>query len=145
MHMTSVNFARLGVAALISFGLAACSTTSQQTFRQNPKGVPKVDICRTLLQTQDPAFAQELVAELTRRNVNPYECPSMVQKQDQAGAALAVVAVGGAAIAYCANHNCAGGGGYYNPYAGNCYSYYDRAADGSLCGNRAATMRPGGR
>lgn len=29
-------------------------------------------------------------------------------------------------------------------YPGNCYSYYDRAGDGSLCGNRAAQVRPGG-
>jgi hypothetical protein len=139
-----INSARLVVAASLALGLAGCSTTSQEAFRQNPKGVPKVDICRTLLQTQDPNFAREMVAELTRRSVNPYDCPSMVQKQDQAGAALAVIAVGGAAVAYCANHNC-GGGGYGGPrYPGNCYSYYDRAADGSLCGYRAAMVRPGG-
>ncbi|MQB20569.1 hypothetical protein DXT90_07970 [Agrobacterium tumefaciens] len=29
-------------------------------------------------------------------------------------------------------------------YPGNCYSPYDRAKDGSLCGRRAALMRPGG-
>lgn len=29
-------------------------------------------------------------------------------------------------------------------YSGNCYSPYDRAADGSLCGRRAALLRPGG-
>jgi len=141
--VTSISITRLSGAALMTLALASCTTTSQESFRKNPKGVPKVDICRTLLQTQDPVFAQELVAELTRRNVNPYECPSMVQKQNQAGAALAVIAVGGAAVAYCAKNNC-GGGGYYNAYPGNCYSYYDRAADGSLCGYRAATMRPGG-
>lgn len=142
--MTLVNFARISAAALISLGLAGCSTTSQETFRQNPRSVPKVDICRTLLQTQDTAFAQELVAELTRRQVNPQECPSMVQKQDQAGAALAVVAVGGAAIAYCANHNCAGGGGYSNTYPGNCQYHWQYDAAGNRCGYRAANMRPGG-
>lgn len=29
-------------------------------------------------------------------------------------------------------------------YPGNCYSPYDRAADGSICGRRAASLRPGG-
>jgi hypothetical protein len=115
----------------------------QQTFRANPKSVPKVDICRILLQTQDPVFAQDLDAELGRRRVNPQECPAMIQAQNQAGAALAVAAVGGAAIAYCSKHHCGGGyGGLAFP--GNCYYYYDRAADGSLCGYRAASMRPGG-
>jgi len=87
-------------------------------------------------------FAQELDAELGRRCVNPQECPAMIQAQNQAGAALAVVAVSGAAITYCSKHHC--GGGYEGPaYPGNCY-YYDRAADGSLCGYRAASMRPDG-
>lgn len=29
-------------------------------------------------------------------------------------------------------------------YPGNYYLPYDRAADGSLCGRRAASLRPGG-
>jgi len=29
-------------------------------------------------------------------------------------------------------------------YTGNCYSPYDPAADGSLCGRRTASLRPGG-
>jgi hypothetical protein len=29
-------------------------------------------------------------------------------------------------------------------YPGNCYPPYDRAVDGSLCGRRAALLRPGG-
>ena len=144
MNVASISMARLGVAALMTLALSSCTTTSQESFRQNPKEVPKVTLCRTLLQTQDPVFAQELVAELTRRNVNPYECPSMVQKQDQAGAALAVIAVGSAALAYCANHNCGGGGGYYNSYPGNCQYHWQYDAAGNRCGYRAANMRPGG-
>ena len=44
-----------------------------------------------------------------------------------------------AAIAWAWNHFDMGSRG------GPCDSYYDRAADGSLCGMRAASMRPGGR
>lgn len=144
--MTLTKTMRGSLAALIALALTGCTTT-QEAFDKNPKQVPKVDICRTLIQqiNVNPAFAKDLVTELVRRGVNPYECPAMVQKQDQAAAALVAVAVVGGAVAYCSNHSCGGGG--YAPaprYPGNCYSYYDRAADGSLCGNRSATSRPGG-
>jgi len=136
------NWARLGTAAVLSLALASCTTT-QEAFRQNPKEVPKVDICRTLIQTQDPVFARELVTELVRRGVNPYECPSMVQKQDQAAAALVAVAVVGGAVAYCANNRC--GGGYAaSPYPGNCQYNWQRDAAGNRCGYRSAQSRPGG-
>jgi hypothetical protein len=36
-------------------------------------------------------------------------------------------------------------GSYYQPYYGNCQYTWQRAADGSRCGNRAASVRPGGR
>lgn len=97
------------------------------------------------MQSQDPVFQQDLLRELTRRGVNAYDCPQMVQNQDAAAAALVAVALVGTAVAVCANNNC--GGGYTPParrYPGNCYSYYDRAADGSLCGHRSAMSRPGG-
>ncbi|MBW6425743.1 hypothetical protein KX729_30590 [Rhizobium sp. XQZ8] len=140
--MTSLSIARLVFAASLSLVLASC-TTSTTEMAQNPRQVPKVNLCRTLLETQDPALSQQVISELSRRRVNMADCPTMVQQQNQAAAALAVVAVGGAAIAYCSKHNC--GGGYGRPaYPGNCYSYYDRAADGSLCGYRAASMRQGG-
>lgn len=133
---------RLGAAAVLSLALVGCTTT-QEAFRQNPKEVPKVDICRTLMQTQDPTFSRELAGELVRRGVNPFECPSMVQKQDQAAAALVAVAVIGGAVAYCANRNC--GGGYApSPYPGNCQYNWQRDAAGNRCGYRSAQSRPGG-
>lgn len=129
---------------VLSCLLAAC-TTSREAFKANPKSIDKPTLCRTFLQSQDPPFQQDILKELNRRGVQAYDCPQMVQNQDQAAAALVAVALVGTAVAVCANNNC-GGGGYppYRRYPGNCYSYYDRAADGSLCGNRSAMSRPGG-
>ncbi|WP_333631695.1 hypothetical protein [Agrobacterium cavarae] len=135
---------RTGGVLVLSCLLAAC-TTSREAFKANPKSIDKPTLCRTFLQSQDPPFQQDILKELNRRGVQAYDCPQMVQNQDQAAAALVAVALVGTAVAVCANNNC-GGGGYppYRRYPGNCYSYYDRAADGSLCGNRSAMSRPGG-
>ncbi|KEQ07019.1 hypothetical protein [Pseudorhizobium pelagicum] len=145
--MNMMMGSRLGVAALIALALSSCTTTTQASFEKNPKGVPKVSLCRTYLESRDPVFQQQIVEELARRGITPYECPLMVQRQNQAGAVLAAVAIGGAAVAYCANHNCGGSGGYYQPpaaYPGNCQYNHQRAADGSRCGDRSAASRPGG-
>ncbi len=132
---------------MIALALAGCTTTTPAAFQKNPKGVPKVSLCRTYLETHDPLFQQQIAAELSRRGVASYQCQQMVRQQNQAGAVLAAVAIGGAAVAYCANHNCGGSGGYYNPpaaYPGNCQYNHQRAADGSRCGDRSAASRPGG-
>lgn len=141
----AISAARLGAVALMSLVLASCTTTQAQ-FEKNPKGVPKVNLCRTYLESTNPVFQQQILAELSRRGISPYDCPTMVQQQNQAAAALVAVAVVGGTVAYCANHNC-GGGSYYRPpptYPGNCQYNYQRAADGSRCGNRSAEARPGG-
>ncbi|WP_233282463.1 hypothetical protein [Agrobacterium tumefaciens] len=138
----TINYLRVLVALLISCALGAC-TTSREAFNANPKSVDKPTLCRTYLQSQDPVFQQDLAKELNRRGVQFYQCPEMVRNQDAAAAALVAVALVGTAVAVCANNNC--GGGYpTRNYPGNCYSYYDRAADGSLCGHRSAMSRPGG-
>ena len=145
--MISVIRSRLGAVALIALALAGCTTTTPAEFQKNPKGVPKVTLCRTLLESSDPGFQQQILAELARRGVNPHECPQMVQRQNQAGAALAAVAIGGGVIAYCANRNCGGGGSSYSPpatYPGNCRYSWQTAADGTHCGDRSAASRPGG-
>ncbi|ULJ74395.1 hypothetical protein [Rhizobium gallicum] len=134
---------RLGAVA-IAPALASCTTT-QADFTKKPSAVSKAALCKTVIETQDPMFQQQLVTELARRGISIPECQQMVVQQQQAAAALVAVALVGTAVAVCANNNC--GGGYYAParrYPGNCYSYYDRAADGSLCGNRSAMTRPGG-
>lgn len=144
--MIATTTARLGVAWLITLVLASCTTTTHAEFQKNPKGVPKVNLCRTYLESPDPVFQQQIVTELSRRGISPNDCSAMVQQQNQAAAALVAVAVVGGAAAYCANHNC-GGGGYYSPprtYTGNCPTPESIAADGSRCGARSAASRPGG-
>lgn len=146
--MIAINTARLSIAALITLALASCTTTTPAEFQKNPKGVPKVNLCRTYLESPDPVFQQQILGELARRGISPYDCPAMVQQQNQAAAALVAIAVVGGAVAYCANHNCGGGGGgYYRPppsYPGNCRYDGQIAADGSRCGGRSAQSRPGG-
>lgn len=136
--------ARRFVAVAISLGLASCTTTPVE-FNNKPSAVSKAALCKTALETQDPAFQFQLVAEVNRHGMSMLECEQMVAQQKQAAAVLVGLALVGTAAAVCANGNC-GGGGYtpYRRYPGNCYSYYDRAADGSLCGNRSALSRPGG-
>lgn len=141
LFLTIVYLRVLG-ALLISCAISAC-TTSREAFNANPKSIDKPTLCRTYLQSQEPVFQQDILKELNRRGVQAYDCPQMVQNQDAAAAALVAVALVGTAVAVCANNNC--GGGYpTRSYPGNCYSYYDRAADGSLCGHRSAMSRPGG-
>jgi len=66
-------------------------------------------------------------------------------------ALAAVVALVGAAAAAASRANSTGSGykSYsgttYQSYTGNCQYASQRAADGSLCGKRAASERPGGR
>lgn len=135
------------VAAFAAMVVLPACTTTQSEFAANPRTVPKVNICRTYLETPDPYFRQKLAQELGRRGISPYECPGMVQQQNNAAAALVAVAAVGGAVAYCSRHNCGGEGGYYRPpaqYPGNCRYDGDIAADGSRCGHRSAQSRPGG-
>lgn len=147
--MTSVSKPRLASAALMSLALASCTTT-QADFRKNPKAVSKAALCRTLVESTDPYFRQEVATELLKRQVDPNTCAAMVQQQNQAAAALVAVALIGTAVAVCANNNCGGGGGSYYPppsyrtYPGNCQYDWQRDAVGNRCGGRSAQSRPGG-
>lgn len=134
---------QLITAALLSLAIVGCTTTPEQ-MAKNPKSVPKVNLCRSYLQSQNPVFQQQILQELQRRGINAWDCPAMVQKQNQAAAALVAVAVVGGAVAYCANNNCGGGGSYYNSYHGNCQYPWQYDSLGRRCGNRAASVRPGG-
>ena len=143
--LTTFGIARLTFAASLSLALASC-TTSTTEMAQNPRQVPKVNLCRTLLETQDPILAQTVITELNRRDVNMADCPTMVQQQIQAAAAVAAVALVGAAVAVCAN-GCASSNSYYRPlstYHGNCQHSWQLDAAGNRCGARAADVRPGG-
>ncbi len=142
--MTVGIWARRAGAVMMALALASCTTT-QAEFAKKPSAVSKAALCKTALETTDPAFQFQLVSEVTRRGMNMLQCQQMVIQQQQAAAALIAIAVVGTAVAVCANNNC-GGGSYYQPrrYPGNCYSPNDTAADGTRCGNRSAMSRPGG-
>ncbi|PDT39976.1 hypothetical protein CO656_19275 [Sinorhizobium sp. FG01] len=137
---------RLCIAAAITLALGSCTTT-QADLRKNPKAVSKAALCRTFLETYDPSFKQEIALELGRRGISYYECPAMVQKQNQAIAATVAIAAIGTAVAVCANNNCGGGSYYpssYRPYRGNCQYDWQYDAAGNRCGRRSAYSRPGG-
>ncbi len=132
------------IAISVALSLASCTTT-QADFQNNPKAVSQAALCRTLLESSDPVFQRQIVRELGRRGIKAWDCPAMVQLENQAIAAVAAVAIVGTAVAVCSNNNC-GGGAYtpYRQYPGNCYSYYDRrlmaaaAAPEALCPDRGA-------
>lgn len=85
--MASVSTSRLAFAAVISLALASCTTT-QAEFQKNPKVISKAALCRTLLETPDPYFRQEVATELLKRQIDPNNCPAMVQQQNQAALQL---------------------------------------------------------
>jgi hypothetical protein len=128
--------------AAISLSLAACSTTTKEMDTQ-PQKVGKAALCRSYVQSQDEGLRYKIHVELARRAIDPASCFQMVQQQNQAAAALVAVAVVGGAVAYCANHDCGGGGGY-RPYRGNCQYDGQYDAAGNRCGRRSAWSRPGG-
>lgn len=134
---------RIG-AAVVALGLASCTTT-QAEFMKKPSAVSKAALCKTALETTDPAFQFQLVSEVNRRGMSMLECQQMVVQQQQAAAALVALAIVGTAVAVCANNNC-GGGNYYSPsrYPGNCQYDWQYDAAGHRCGGRSAMSRPGG-
>lgn len=139
--MASYYSARAGVAALLTLALAGCTTT-QAEFAKDPKAVDQVSLCRTYLESPDPVFQQQIVAELAKRGVSAWDCPALVQQQNQVATAIVAVALIGGAVAYCSNHHC--GGSSYQSYPGNCRYGWQRDAAGNRCGDRSAAARPGG-
>lgn len=137
------SISKIAFISLLGVATASCTTT-RESFNANPKAVDRPTLCRTFLKTPDPNFIQDLIKEMQRRGLNPYECPSIVQKQDAAAGALIAVALVGTAVAVCANNNC--GGGYAPPrqYRGNCQYNWQYDAAGNRCGQRSAYARPGG-
>lgn len=138
----SIAVRRFGVVA-ISLALASCTTTPAE-FNKKPSAVSKAALCKTVLETQDPAFQLQLVSELNRRGMTIPECQQMVVQQQQAAAVLAGLALVGTAAAVCANGNCGGGYAPYRRYPGNCQYDWQYDAAGNRCGHRSAYSRPGG-
>ena len=81
---------KLMVATILAatVALSGCSTT-QTEFRNKPSSISMAALCRTLLQSHDQNFQREIMAELQRRGIDPYGCYEVVQRQNQAAAALA--------------------------------------------------------
>ncbi|NZD54140.1 hypothetical protein [Rhizobium leguminosarum] len=134
---------RFGVVAM-TLASVSCTTTPAE-FNNKPSAVSKAALCKTALETQDPAFQFQLVSEVNRRGMSMLECQQMVAQQQQAAAVLVGLALVGTAAAVCANGNC--GGGAYNPprrYPGNCQYDWQYDAAGNRCGHRSAYSRPGG-
>lgn len=143
-EMNIIELLRCGLTAMLLLALASCTTTPAQ-FDKNPKAVDKASLCRAYLESYDDGFRQRIALELARRGVPGYDCPRIVQAQNQAAAALVAVALVGTAVAVCANNNC--GGRYYRPapvYRGNCQYSWQYDSLGRRCGDRAASVRPGG-
>ncbi|WP_162242177.1 hypothetical protein [Rhizobium sp. Leaf384] len=136
------RFARAAIVALMTLALASCTTITPAEFAKNPKAVSQASLCRTFLQAMDPVFQQQIAVELNRRGIQTYDCPAMVQQQDQAAAAIVAVALIGTAVAVCSNNNC--GAPSYPSYQGNCRYSWQRDARGRRCGDRAADRRAGG-
>lgn len=113
----SIQTGRFAVVA-ISLALASCTTT-QAELSAKPHAVSNAALCKTVLETQDPQFQQQLLAELSRCGISVPRCQLMVQQQQQAAAALVAIAVVGTVAAVCAGGNCGscGGGGSYEQYA----------------------------
>ncbi|WP_132664680.1 hypothetical protein [Rhizobium sp. PP-CC-3G-465] len=142
MTLIFKDFTTLAVAGATLLALAGCTTVSQAEFAKNPKAVRQASLCRTFLESGDQHFRQGISRELTRRGLNPYNCPAMVQRQNQAAAAIVAVALVGTAVAVCANNNCSAPS--YRTYDGNCQYAWQRDARGRRCGDRAADRRAGG-
>ncbi|MGN6779354.1 hypothetical protein [Rhizobium sp.] len=58
---------RVGAVA-ISIALAS-RTTTQAEFSKKPAAVSKAALCKTVLETQDPVFQQQLLTELNRKRL----------------------------------------------------------------------------
>lgn len=138
-------WARRAGAVAVALALTSCTTTPAE-FAKKPSAVSKAALCKTALETTDPAFQFQLVSEVNRRGMNMLECQQMVIQQRQAAAALVAVALVGTAVAVCANNNCGGGSYYHSPrrYPGNCQYDWQYDAAGHRCGARSAMSRPGG-
>ncbi|MBX4864464.1 hypothetical protein HJA86_31995 [Rhizobium bangladeshense] len=124
---------RFGVVAM-SLAVAGCTTTPVE-FNNKPSAVSKAALCKTALETQDPAFQFQLVAEVNRRGMSMLECEQMVAQQRQAAAVLVGLALVGTAAAVCAPTR---------RYPGNCQYDWQYDAAGNRCGGRSAMSRPGG-
>ena len=67
------------------------------------------------MDAKDPAFRQDLAAELTRRGIRYDDCTSKINGQNVGLALVAVGALATVAAVGCGQGQCSSGGGYYAP------------------------------
>lgn len=113
-------------AALVAVSLSACATTPAK-FYADPSKAKDTPLCRSLIESTDPAFQQDVAAELIRRGVTAEQCQQKVSFENAAIIGIAAVATGVTVAAACQNgcgapgyvaprytgadYDCAGGGG----------------------------------
>ncbi len=107
-------FKKVGILAVIgALSISGCTTTKED-FQKNPSGQSNSSLCRAYLNSSDPEFYVGITQELTARGIHPSQCKAIVDRQNTAIAAAAIV---GVAVAACASSsNCrdgfSGSGGY---------------------------------
>lgn len=143
------------LAALVAVTITGCSTTPAK-FYADPSKPKDTPLCRSLMESSDPAFQRDVADELIRRGLTAEQCQQKVNVENAAIIGIAAVATGVAVVAACQNgcgapryvpprysgpdYDCAGGGGdgpYYvrGPFRLNGPDIYDldRDGDGIAC------------
>lgn len=118
-------FKRVGILALIGALAVSGCTTTKEDFQKNPGAQSNASLCRAYLKASDPDFFVGITRELAGRGIHPSQCKSIVERQNTAIAAAAIV---GVAVAACASSSdCRGGFSGSGGYGG--YGYSDVAWD----------------
>jgi hypothetical protein len=87
-------------------------TTSQTNFYKNPQAAGSTSLCRTLWESTDLKYRQDVAAELISRGITTAEeCQRRVKTQNAAIAGIAIAATA-AAVVIAANNGGFGGGNY---------------------------------
>lgn len=121
----------LVLVATLAVALAGCAT-SPKNFYENPSKAKDTPLCRSLMESTDPAFQQDVAAELIRRGVTAEQCQQKLAIENAAIIGIAAVATGVAVVAACQN-GC-GAPSRYAParYTGSDYDCAGGSGDGPL-------------
>lgn len=106
---------RIFSAVVAAAFLAGCAVTPEQ-FARERYNLRDDEVCRARLKvisTGNTSFRTQLNDELSRRQIDPLDCPQIVQNASNKAAGAAALAILGAALVAVAK---SGGGGGYSPY-----------------------------
>lgn len=143
------------LVALVAMTVAGCSTTPAK-FYSDPSKPKDTPLCRSLMESSDPAFQRDVAAELIRRGMTAEQCQQKVNVENAIILGIAAVATGVTVAAACQNgcaapryaptryagpdYDCAGGGGDGPNYVrgpfrltGPDYYHLDADGDGVAC------------